>query len=175
MKKLIVVVFVLLVLALPSGSASADFVCDRACMEEILTGGVSEEELSYYGTGNLVRALTSYYEGDVWMALRMLNLASNSYVAASTMNYIYGTQFEISAVGFFKCPSGYSYCEEGEFLGYFQDDADVYRVTCTTSGVCQEEIILEDEPSRLLEELFFKSCHYGGSGEWGLSCEEVPR
>jgi len=174
MKKLIVILVVLF-LAIPSGKASADFVCDSACVERILSGGISSEEISYYGTGNLLRVLTSYYGGDTWMALRMLNLASNTYTAVNTVNYVYGTQFKADTIGFYQCQSKYLYCEEGQFLGYFQEDDKIYRVICTPGEICQERIILEDEPLNLLNEVFFQSCYYGGPGEWGISCEEVPR
>ena len=174
MKKLIVLLAVVF-LAFPSGKVSADFICDSACVERILSGGVSPEEISYYGTGNLTRVLTSYYEGDTWMALRVLNLASNAYRAVNAVNYVYGTQFNADTIGFFQCQSGYLYCQEGQFLGYSQESDKIYRVICTPGEICQEEIILEDEPFNLLNEVFFQSCHYGGPGEWEISCEEVPR
>jgi len=174
MKKLLVILVVLF-LAFPTGKANAEFVCDSACVERILSGGVSPEEISYYGTGNLMKVLTSYYDGDTWMALRMLNLASNTYVAVNAVNYVYKTQFKANTIGFFQCQSGYQYCEQGQFLGYFQEIDKIYMITCTPGEICQEKIILEDEPLNLLHEVFFQSCYYGGPGEWEISCEEVPR
>ncbi len=170
MKKILeiaIVVLSILALTIPNGHVNANsFECDSNCINKALSGEMSSEEIKYYGTGNLVRALTSYFNGDVWKALKTLNLAPDSYTADTTVNAVYNTTLDGTVTGLYVCQSGWSYCSENQILGYIQEEGTIFRVICTPNKDCKTKVLFENEPNNMLDEVFNQSRYYGGSGEW---------
>lgn len=151
----------------PSGNVYAnDFECDSICIQKAINGELSPSEIEYLGVGNVVKAITNYYDGNVWKALKMLGLAPNTYMADTLVNAVWGTKLDGDVFGMFVCQSNYAYCEEGQILGYKQEETNIIRVICNINEICQEVVLLEDKPSNLLDEVFHHSVYYGGSGAW---------
>lgn len=167
-KILVTLLVVLFVFAtFPSGNVYAsNFECDSICIQKAINGELSPSEIEYLGVGNVVKAITNYYKGDVWKALKILGLAPNTYIANTTANSVYGTQLDGAVYGMFVCQSDYVYCEEGQVLGYKQRETNIIRIICNTGEVCKEEVLLENQPSNLLNEVFNQSRYYGGPGAW---------
>ncbi len=167
MKKFLIALFVVFsVFTFPCEKVNADFFCDDVCLTRAINGELSPTEVQYYGVGNLVKTVAGYFNGDVWKAMKVLGLASNTYVADTTVNVVYDVNFEGNIFGIYQCQPGYQYCSEGQLLGYYQEDENIIRVICTPNGNCSEEVLLENQPTNLLEEVFNQSHYYGGPGEW---------
>ena len=129
MKKFLIALFVVFsVFTFPCEKVNADFFCDDVCLTRAINGELSPTEVQYYGVGNLVKTVAGYFNGDVWKAMKVLGLASNTYVADTTVNVVYDVNFEGNIFGIYQCQPGYQYCSEGQLLGYYQEDENIIRV-----------------------------------------------
>lgn len=157
MKRIFIAIVVCFLLVTNLSVVFADAPCDEQCVQEAISGHMSSDQLKNYGTGNVVRAVANYYEGNLWKALRVLHLAPTVNVADWNVNTIYHTKFDGTVIGFYICQSDFQYCETGEVFGYIQEGDKLKRIFCVPDGPCREDILLEGDPDYGLAEFFFRN------------------
>ena len=145
MKNLLFLIVVLAILFnVTVVSADGENPCDRKCAEDVQQGKLSEAQIKSIGYGNVVRAVTSYLDGNLQGALESAGLAPNTLAANANANVIYGTKLDGTIYELFLCrpevqifePVG---CPDNAIWGwrYNREKKEYMQIICTTEG-CNE-------------------------------------